>query len=795
VTAPHESPEGGARGRRFRLAKRAGFAALRIALVGTVPTALSFLACYPSRRVLALSQASADAVAWQYFTGGILGDVAAYALPILLLISAGALVVGRPSAACSASSTREIPASRLAKIEGLRQRWFPNVAAAVIGLEILFAYVFALGVTEFRLQRGAYPVLSEMRAAMTSSDGVVGALPVLTSPRYLVPSLIAAAIALAGIVMLPRLLRFLAARRLHLAGATAVTLALVASAWTASARAEKWLPALNHSREIASPLPDVLHDLVARGSTVTPDKIRPLIGSYRGTPDEVHAGAHAYGFSDAAADGLLADTSTCSLHPLAEPLDGPTEDPLLLAAARLSRALFDGRAVDPIFWQVGVESFRAEDVHALNPAAPAIITPHTNRWYGDTPRKKDPKKEAEETKDRAATVAFRHVHQTGVRTAQAHSALMCGFGYLPFNMALVRDLGNVPLRCLPDVLVDAGFAPTAYYGHDFAFDNEGTFFRFHGVALVEKNHLPQDLPHGAWGAITDAPLYGHAFDDAAKRGGPQYNFVATLASHMPFDLPQDMPPALDKKVDAACHAPKELGIDDCHRIKTLAYADETLAAFVTRIEASPTADRTLLLLSADHSTNDNFVWDTKDRAGSLSRIPMILRVPEATLAAAPHPEEATAALTELQSLALSRGLSNADIPTIVLALVAGTRPMVTLEVPWRWHTLGAQTTRRAFRAPTGLRHESLDAGGAIAFFGVNAPAHMFWGEEGGAVHDTEVRNTALATTSDLEQPPTHAKAPLAFLGAFLDGWGNKCAQARWLRRDVRERRDGLDRRQ
>mgnify|MGYP002362551177 CR=1 FL=1 len=321
------------------------------------------------------------------------------------------------------------------------------------------------------------------------------------------------------------------------------------------------------------------------------------------------------------------------------------------------------------------------------------------------------------------------------------------------------------------------------------------FFRFHGVALVEKNHLPQDLPHGAWGAITDAPLYGHAFDDAAKRGGPQYNFVATLASHMPFDLPQDMPPALDKKVEAACHAPKELGIDDCHRIKTLAYADETLAAFVTRIEASPTADRTLLLLSADHSTNDNFVWDTKDRAGSLSRIPMILRVPEATLAAAPHPEEATAALTELQTLALSRGLSNADIPTIVLALLAGTRPMVTLEAPWRWHTLGAQTTRPAFRAPPGLRHESLDAGGAITFFGVNAPAHMFWGEEGGAVHDTEVRNTALATTSDLEQPPPHARAPLAFLGAFLDGWGSKCAQTRWLRRDVRERRDGLDRRQ
>mgnify|MGYP006976409379 CR=1 FL=1 len=64
--------------------------------------------------------------------------------------------------------------------------------AVAIGVEILFAYVFALGVTEFRLQRGAYPVLSEMRAAMSASDGVVGALPVLTSPRYLVPSLVAA---------------------------------------------------------------------------------------------------------------------------------------------------------------------------------------------------------------------------------------------------------------------------------------------------------------------------------------------------------------------------------------------------------------------------------------------------------------------------------------------------------------------------------------------------------------------------------------------------------------------------
>ena len=49
--------------------------------------------------------------------------------------------------------------------------------------------------------------------------------------------------------------------------------------------------------------------------------------------------------------------------------------------------------------------------------------------------------------------------------------------------------------------------------------------------------------------------------------------------------------------------------------------------------------------------------------------------------------------------------------TSVLALLAGTRPLATLEAPWRWHTLGAQTTRPAFRAPPGLRHESLDAGG------------------------------------------------------------------------------------
>ena len=49
--------------------------------------------------------------------------------------------------------------------------------------------------------------------------------------------------------------------------------------------------------------------------------------------------------------------------------------------------------------------------------------------------------------DTASTASFSSAHQSGVRTAQALSAVVCGVGALPFHLALGRDLGALPLRC------------------------------------------------------------------------------------------------------------------------------------------------------------------------------------------------------------------------------------------------------------------------------------------------------------------------------------------------------------
>jgi hypothetical protein len=607
-----------------------------------------------------------------------------------------------------------------------------TVAAAAATLAVLTVLLWAavVAATEFRIQRGTYPALREALDALADASVVRPSAKIALFERYSGPTLVALTAWLVAAAIHAR------DRRRRPSG-DARARALGPMVWTLVMSGSLGALVLL-VRLIASPLtaeaavPPVLRLVTGAhgpGLPLPKGDVRAVLRSTDWGDEAVGRGMRWLGFGAAETRALLAADHGARErgHPLARPLpgDAPPPDarletqrtgditiangeeqaPLVRAFLDLSSALFDGRHEPITVWHIALESFRADDVHALHSAAPAALTPFVNAAY-ESAVSGDPR-----------AVGFRDAYQSGVRTAQAISGLWCGLGALPFQLALSRDLVELPMRCVPDVLRDAGFAARVYYGADARFEHLDEFARQHRVAVIDRAAFPSGLPQGAFGGVTDAALFSAALGDVAATDTLSYRFVLTLSTHVPFDLPEDLSPATERLVaDVVRRRAAPTPAEDVRRLVTLAYTDAALAEFVKRIETSAAASRTMLVISADHATADAFLWDHPE-AGAWARVPLVFYFPPAFLDAGQDREKIRSALHTAQALASSVSVSLNDVPMLLLSLLARHPALAGLPANLRWHTSGSAATS-ARRANT--------ASDAPTFLGIDAASRVFW---------------------------------------------------------------------
>lgn len=680
----------------------------------------------PARWLLALEQGHGVTARALFFAGGLLSDLATVG-PLVAL----ALVVtlSAPALPARASVRRVIP-------------------AAFGALLVTITLVHNAAVL-FRVERGVFPGPIDARESLAAPELFLSELPEVLGGRFLSANLVGLVIVLlvgrrirsrwlekAGTVLRPRSALGLAVGSFVLLG-------------VASRNANAYCERLHNGGAIVSPASTWIGSVVGPKTVDgTPADIRLLVSSFQGTTDDVERGARAMGFTnDAAARSRGAENiANCNDHPLARRLE-PDPTALGAAARDVSSALFRDEA--PIVFHVSLESFRADDIAALEPLAPRAIAPFLTKVYEDNP----------------SFVAFRQAHQSGIRTAHALAAVQCGVGALPFHLALGRDLGNVPLRCLPDVLHDAGFQGRVFYGHELAFDDMGTFLRYHGLELHERADLPRNAPRGVWGGVSDAPVYDAALSTSASDPRAQYNFILTLSHHTPFTEPDDLAPELKAEVNAVC-VERGLTGENCARLRTLRYADNALSRFIERIETSKDAHRTIVVFGADHTTHQWVPWGDAEKPDGITRIPLVVWIPKAFRDLAPDPLALAAAWSRLRALATSSPISNTDVPTLLVSLLAGSPGMRALPASSRWHTLGGQATSSAFQSPIGEG----------ALFGIDAHARLFSVDTSGATRPSNIGMDTLRTKSDVLTPMPANRAMLAFWGSFLRGYGAKCAR-------------------
>lgn len=724
------------------------------ALSAALLIALTLLATFPGRRALAAREAAYGRSFWQYLLGGLAGDLAGV-LPLVVAAWAG------PSWAAKLSR-RLFGRPRSRTVDAA-------LSAAVLVVATGALWLFALGASEFKIQRGLYPTWYETHEGMAQSDFVWGSLPTVTLRRYLLPNLIFFAALAAAAWRIVRIERRPeeGRERARWIGRIGASIAACAVGGAALLATPVLFPQVDHRRELYPPLVTIYKSMRVQQKTAIFRGLRAVLAGARFDEREKRAGAAPLGFSPAQADRVLAaeKTADCAHHPLARPLPAAEGAPPLEAGlVALSRPLFDGRSGDLAVFQIAIESFRADDVYGLHQTAPVEVAPFTSALF----------ERALAPQPGAQTIAFPRAYQGGQRTSQAISGLLCGLGAMPFNLAISRDLGYVPLRCLPDVLAEAGFKTEVDYGSDLSFDNMIEFFRYHGVATRQRIDFPKGLPTGTWSCITDWPVLDDTLRRAAAEPGPQYRFVLTLAGHTPFQRPEDLPAEVEARLDRGLAASgRAVSGDDRGRLATVAYADWALERFVAALDASPLAARSIVILSADHATGDPFLWGGEAIEGG-AHIPLAILLPRALVDSARAPDEVRRKVAALNALARTTPVSANDSPTLLLALLAAQPRIAALPPDRRWATLGGDATSPDFQLP----------GRAAGLWGIDAGSNVFQvaREPGSLAAASGERSELFADPSQLRRLGPILRPVAAFSGSFLAGWAARCPGQENIRR-------------
>lgn len=719
--------------------------------LGWIPIALVMLAHLPGRHVFADNEAMHGRPGWQFLWAGLSGDLLYVGPPVLL-----AFII--PLAVGAVLERRRQKRGEAASVVPAAVGFFTTALASAL---LVSAWMFSVGAIESKLERGLYPTYLETKVALGSSSFVIGSLPTLLLDRYRYTS--------AFVLLLSAALLFFHGRRARrdlrsmpgVAGFAISGLLLFGVDCEVVRLGRVVFPRTGSYAETRSPLETVaLGRFPFPNHTPITDGMRLVFSSHEYPRDQKRAGLRALGYPQESVDRLIAfeGNEPCSSpHPLARPLErtrGSQADALLDDLDALSSALFAGRDEPVVVWQIAMESFRGDDIHALHPEAPAELTPVMSRLYAD----------------RGHVLGFRGAFQGGFRTAQGLSSLHCGIGSLPFNIATARDMGHFPLRCLPDVLSDGGFETRAFYASDMAYDSMLEFFRYHGVEETQAADMPPGLPTGSWRGVSDRALYAQALAHASSSTRSMYEFVLTLSGHSPFSIPTDMPPEVAERTAQACRKSVFAREDDCSRLAVISYADHALGEFLDKLDRSPLARRSVVIVSADHATSEMFLWPGSAEQKVRAHVPYLMIVPEALRAAASRPEVAGPLLERLHDRAGTQVVSLMDSPTLVTALLSSTRELRSIPEPWRFHTYGGQAT-----SP----HFTFDARPGAQVWGTDSAAFVFSADADASVTAYENKNRTFSGASELESINPSLRGPAAFLASFAKGYLGRCeTQAR-----------------
>ncbi len=653
----------------------------------------------------------------------------------------------------------------------------------------LFILFFSVIVSEFKIQRGGYPSPFDFFAGGNDYSFALSTLPMFYLDRYFW-SMISCAIIFSVFVI--RYAREDASETdvlgfSKLSGFILASILIIVAAFQIFVHSPKMFSTIHSRNELSWAGDFLVMPRLGAGKS-----INFILGEISFSIDEKERGGRLLGFNAERVREMVEQEKhpDCGSHPISHPLldvkkdktalKGSGQNPLETALTNISEELFEKNNGPIRIWHFLLESFRADDVNAINPLALREVAPFINLIY-----------EVGNDEKSNAIVSY-NMFQAGARTSQGLSAAMCGMGGMPFNLSLSRDFGNLPLRCLPDVLADASFLTRTFYGSSLSFDKMSRFFGYHGFETYEENQFPEDSPRGGWG-ISDMAVLEKVRQVSFKKNMEntfQYNLVITLSNHGPYSPPSDLPENVRLRVlNAIERGGLSIGSDDIMRLVTVAYTDYALEKFVRDIPKNDDGGLDIVIASGDHTSGDRFIWSEGKVLGKRyfsaagSRIPFFVMFPNGFKGVEDHLEKLYDSIAKVNSMLKTAPISQNDIPKILMTILSSSKRFKEIDEQWRWSSVGGQALSSDFMVPG--RPE-------VSVWGINTFSRLFFVDRNGVFldYEEEVDPTYI---DELGQVKTNmgkddifkrnpAIAPIsAFLSSFIKGHGKACWETKNIR--------------
>lgn len=181
---------------------------------------------------------------------------------------------------------------------------------------------------------------------------------------------------------------------------------------------------------------------------------------------------------------------------------------------------------------------------------------------------------------------FSNIYASGDRSNKGLVAILSGFP-AQSTQPVIKSISKLSkLATITDILGNAGYQTSFYYGGDPNFSNIRAYLNHSGISrLVTKNDFPEALNTSKWG-VHDEHVFQLLLNEMDTACSPCFKMFFTLSSHEPFDIPT---------------APAFGGSsEDSLFLSSIHYTDKWIGWFFDEARKRDFWNNTLFVLIADH---------------------------------------------------------------------------------------------------------------------------------------------------------------------------------------------------
>ena len=206
------------------------------------------------------------------------------------------------------------------------------------------------------------------------------------------------------------------------------------------------------------------------------------------------------------------------------------------------------------------------------------------------------------------SMVFNNAFANGLKSIEALPAITASIPTLMDNPFITSNYGQNQFESLASLLKKEGYNTSFFHGGQrgtmgfYSFIHKAGFQEYHGL---EEYNNSSDFD-GSWG-IYDIPFMQYFASELNAKKEPFLTTFFSLSSHPPYVLPKNYK-----------HQFEKIGIRE-----TIKYTDDALQQFFKNIKDKEWFKNTLFIITADHTSGDNYNKKYKNRIGRYS-IPLLL---------------------------------------------------------------------------------------------------------------------------------------------------------------------------